>query len=60
MKLTLAYKSAYGNDRYYSACKDSEIICHLASIKSYTQAQVNYMRKEGWELDISGVIPNAD
>ena len=58
MKLTLNYKSAYGNDRYYPACKDSEIICSLADIKSFTQNQINMMKREGWELDIKGVIPN--
>ena len=55
MKLTLNYKSAYGNDRYYPACKDSEIICKLAGFKSFTQQQVDYMRREGWELDIKAL-----
>lgn len=58
MKITLTYKTAYGNDRYYPACADAEIISKLAGIKSFTQGQVNMMKREGWELDIKGVIPN--
>lgn len=60
MKISLKYKSSYGNDRYYADCKDSEIICKLAGFKSFTQNQVDMMKREGWELDINGVIPNAD
>lgn len=60
MKLTLNYKSAYGNNRYYPACKDSEVICYLAGIKSFTQSQIAMMKRETWELDIKGIIPNAD
>ena len=58
MKLTLNYKSSYGNDRYYPACKESEIICKLADFKSFTPNQISMMKREGWELDIKGVIPN--
>lgn len=57
MKLTLTYKPSFGNDRYYPACKDSEIICKLAVIKSFTQNQVHMMRREGWEIDIKAAIP---
>lgn len=57
MKLTLTYKRDFGNDRYYPSCKDSTIICKLGAFKSFTQLQVDMMKREGWELDINAEIP---
>lgn len=60
MKLTLNYKREYGINRYYPACDDSKIIAKLGNFKSFTQAQVDYMRKEKWELDIKAEIPTSN
>lgn len=57
MKITLTYKSAWGNHRYYPACKDAEIICQLAGFKSFTQQQVDMMKREGWETEINAAMP---
>ncbi len=57
MQLTLTYKKDFGQHRYYPACNESKIITTLAGFKSFTQQQVDYMKKEGWQLDIKADIP---
>jgi hypothetical protein len=57
MKITLNYKSAWGNQRYYPACDDSEVIAYLAGFKSFTTQQVEYMKKRGWTVDILAELP---
>ena len=57
MKLTLTYKSVFGRDSYYPGDDISRQICHLGGFKTFTQDQVDYMKKEGWELVINGFVP---
>lgn len=58
MKLALTYKREYGINRYYPACHDSIVIAKLGHFKSFTQSQVDYMRKEQWDVEIKADIPD--
>ena len=58
MKLTLTYKSVFGRDSYYPDDNDGKLIARLGGFKTFTIEQINMMRKEGWELDIKGFVPD--
>lgn len=57
MKLTLTYKSVFGRDSYYPDDDTGRTIAKLGDFKSFTQHQIEVMKKAGWELDIKGFVP---
>lgn len=58
MKLTLTYKSVFGRDSYYPQDDISKAMARLVPCKCFSPWQIDLMKKEGWELDIKGYVPD--
>lgn len=58
MKLTLIYKSVFGRDSYYPGDEIGSAIAKIGNFKSFAPWQIEIMKKEGWELDIKGHVPD--
>lgn len=52
----LHYVKSYGNDRYYPNCTKSSAILVLMKAKSFTEQNVEILRKH-WTVQIATVIP---
>ena len=55
--VTFTISREFGKYRYYPDCDTSKDIVTLAGVKSLTQAQIEFMKSRGWEVEVKADIP---
>lgn len=57
ISIKLAYRKKFGRILYYPNCIVSKTIARITNVKSFTQEQLNIMKKAHWAIDITGWKP---
>jgi hypothetical protein len=52
MKIKVRITSKYGKEMIYPACEKAELFCSIASARTLTRANINFIKQLGYEIEI--------
>lgn len=52
MELLIKIKNVYGNETVYPVCENSQLMCELLKVQTFTERSINILKKLGYTFTV--------